>query len=62
MAPTFYPLIPRFIDGMWQTEIPPEGGDTTNSDVAYYQVAITASEEYEIIASGVEVEKRSIDN
>jgi len=57
MAPTFYPLIPRFVDGEWQAEIPPVGGDTTNSEVAYFQVAITASSEFEIIASGVEIDR-----
>jgi hypothetical protein len=56
MAPTFYPLIPRLVDGEWQAEIPPEGGDTTNSDVAFYRVTITAPEAYEIVASGVEVD------
>jgi hypothetical protein len=58
MAPTFYPLIPRLIDGEWQDEIPPEGGDTTNSDIALYQVTITASEEMDLIASGVEVDRK----
>jgi hypothetical protein len=58
MAPTFYPLIPRLIDGEWQDEIPPQGGDTTNSDVALYQVTITAPEEMNLIASGVEVDRK----
>lgn len=58
MAPTFYPLIPRFVDGKWQAEKAPEGGDTTSSDMAYYQVSITAPEAFEIIASGVAIERK----
>jgi hypothetical protein len=58
MAPTFYPLIPRLIEGKWQVEVPPEGGDTTNSDVSLYQVTITASEELDLIASGVEIDRK----
>jgi hypothetical protein len=57
IAPTFYPLIPRLVDGEWQVEVPPEGGDTTNSDVALYQVTITAPEEMDLITSGVEVDR-----
>ena len=34
-APTAYPLVPRRIDGAWQVETAPPGGDTTNSDTAY---------------------------
>jgi hypothetical protein len=58
MAPTFYPLIPRLVGGEWQAEIPPEGGDTTNSDVAFYHVTITAPEAYEIVSSGIEVDRQ----
>jgi hypothetical protein len=57
MAPTFYPLIPRFVNGDWQVEIAPAGGDTTNSDAAYFEVTITTSEEFEVIASGEEVKR-----
>jgi len=58
VAPTFYPLIPRLVDGEWQAEIPPVGGDTTNSDVAFFDVTITAPEEFEIVTSGVEVDRQ----
>jgi aminopeptidase N len=58
IAPTFYPLIPRRVDGKWQAEIAPTGGDTTSSDMAYFEVSITASEEFEVIASGVEIQRQ----
>jgi hypothetical protein len=62
IAPTFYPLIPPLIDGEWQVEIPPEGGDTTNSDVALYQVTITAPVEMDLITSGVGVDRALSDD
>jgi len=42
LAPTFYPLIPRLVDGLWQTLPAPPGGDTTNSDSALYVWRVTA--------------------
>ena len=53
-APTFYPLVPRRIDGEWQAEQAPPGGDTTNSDTALYQVDLTYPGGMAMIASGVE--------
>ncbi len=53
-APTFYPLVPRRIDGEWQVEVAPPGGDTTNSDTALYQVDLTFPEDLALVASGVE--------
>jgi hypothetical protein len=54
-APTFYPLVPRLIEGEWQTDAAPEAGDTTNSDIALYDVTINAPEEFVLVTSGVEV-------
>lgn len=54
-APTFYPLVPRLIDGEWQKEPAPPVGDTTNSDIAFYTVTITSPEELELVISGVEI-------
>ncbi len=42
LAPTFYPLIPRIVDGEWQTMPAPPGGDTTNSDTSLYVWRVTA--------------------
>lgn len=57
IAPTFYPLVPRLVDGEWQAEAPPQIGDRTNSDTAFYQVEITASSNLTLIASGTEFER-----
>jgi hypothetical protein len=59
LAPTFYPLIPRQVGGDWQTENAPPGGDTTNSDIAFYDVRITAPAGYQLVTSGVQVEHDS---
>ena len=56
MAPTFYPLIPRLMPtGEWQVMVAPPGGDTTNSDVAFYDVYLTVPEELVLVATGVEI-------
>lgn len=55
IAPTFYPLIPLFAEGEWQTADAPPGGDTTNSEIAFYQIEVSAPAELEVAASGVEV-------
>jgi hypothetical protein len=57
LAPSFYPLIPRVVDGAWQVEPPPEGGDTTNSDSAYYAWQVTAPADLAVAASGSVVEE-----
>ncbi len=56
-APTFYPLIPRIVEGEWQVEYPLGGGDTTNSDSAFYAWRITAPADLVIAASGVVVDQ-----
>lgn len=62
IAPSFYPLVPRLIDGVWQVDDPPYGGDTTNSDIAFYDVHITSPAEFELAASGVEIEREDNDD
>ena len=57
IAPTFYPLIPRLVHGEWQIEPPPTGGDTTNSDSAFYAWRVTAPAGLQIAASGVVVDQ-----
>jgi hypothetical protein len=52
LAPTFYPLIPRIVDGHWQTLKAPAGGDTTNSDTALYNWQVTAPANLAIVGSG----------
>jgi hypothetical protein len=52
LAPTFYPLIPRRINGEWDTLLAPPSGDTTNSDSAVYVYRVTAPIDMAIAASG----------
>jgi hypothetical protein len=52
LAPTFYPLIPRIVDGKWQILRAPPGGDTTNSDTALYAWQVTAPANLAIVGSG----------
>lgn len=59
-APTFYPMIPPFQEGGWLVGRPAPGGDTTSSEVAFYQVEITANEAYPIVTSGVEIRRESL--
>lgn len=56
LAPSFYPLIPRHVDGAWQTEPAPTGGDTTNSDISFYAWRITAPDNLAVAATGTLVE------
>jgi hypothetical protein len=53
LLPSFYPLIPRIVDGQWQTVRPPDGGDTTNSDTAFYAWRVTAPSDLALVGSGV---------
>lgn len=57
-APTFYPLVPRFVDGQWEEKVAPPGGDTTNSDIALYNVQLTGPSDLALAASGVEVDSQ----
>lgn len=56
LAPTFYPVLPRLVNGQWQLEAPPLGGDTTNSDIALYTVFLTWPARYALASSGVLLE------
>ncbi|HEY71382.1 MAG TPA: M1 family metallopeptidase [Anaerolineae bacterium] len=62
IAPSFYPMVPRFVDGDWQTDDPPSAGDTTNSDIAFFDVRITTPTTLELAASGVEIERLEHDD
>ncbi len=55
LAPTFYPLVPRIVDGHWQTMPAPPGGDTTNSDTALYAWQVTAPADLAIVGSGTTI-------
>jgi hypothetical protein len=57
-APTFYPLVPRLVDGQWEEKKAPPGGDTTNSDIALYSVQLTGPSDLEVVASGAEIDRQ----
>ena len=50
--PTVYPLIPVYDDEGWNVEIAPEYSDDVYSDIAAYQVQITAPSAMTLVASG----------
>ncbi len=59
-APTAYPLVPLRRDGEWVVEKAPAGGDTTNSEVAFYQVELVAPEGLEVVTTGVELSREQL--
>ncbi len=59
-APTFYPLVPRLLDGEWDARTAPFGGDTTVSEVAFYEVRFSAPSDQTLVATGVEVDQASL--
>jgi hypothetical protein len=60
IAPTFYPIIPRWLGEDWEVEQAPPGGDTTNSETALYHLVVNAPAELEIAASGIETERQAL--
>lgn len=62
LAPTFYPMIPRFFDGEWETEPAPRGGDTTNSETSFYAWRITAPADMAVAATGTVIESSATGN
>jgi hypothetical protein len=60
IAPTFYPIIPRWLGEDWEVEQAPPGGDTTNSDTALYHLVINAPADFAIAASGIEVDRKAL--
>jgi hypothetical protein len=59
-APTFYPLVPRLIQGEWDARVAPSAGDTTVSEVSLYQVRISAPSDLTLVATGVEVGREEL--
>ena len=58
IAPTFYPIIPRIVDGQWQSQWPDSAnGDLSNSDTAFYAYRVTAPAGVAVAASGVVVDQ-----
>lgn len=49
-----YPVIPVYNEDGWNAEIPPQSGDVTFNDAAFYLVTVTAPKELTVVASGLE--------
>lgn len=49
-----YPVIPVYNEEGWNAELPPQAGDLTFNDAAFYLVTVTAPKDLTIVASGLE--------
>lgn len=49
-----YPVIPVYNDEGWNAELPPQSGDLTFNDAAFYLVTVTAPKDVTVVASGLE--------
>lgn len=49
-----YPVIPVYNEEGWNAELPPQAGDLTFNDAAFYLVSVTAPKGLTIVASGLE--------
>lgn len=56
-----YPVIPAYTQEGWNAEIPPQSGDLTFNDVAFYLVTVTAPKDVTVVASGLESSPVEID-
>jgi hypothetical protein len=56
-----YPMIPVYDEQGWHAEIPPQWGDLTYTDAAYFVVRVTAPAEAMLIASGQQVSNEKTD-
>jgi hypothetical protein len=52
-----YPMIAVYDDEGWNSEIPPQSGDVTYGDAAFYLVKIRAPKELTLVTSGNEVSR-----
>ncbi len=49
-----YPVIPVYNEEGWNAELPPQSGDLTFNDAAFYLVTVTAPKGVTVVASGLE--------
>ena len=49
-----YPVIPVYNEEGWNAELPPQSGDLTFNDAAFYLVTVTAPKGLTVVASGLE--------
>ncbi len=58
----FYPVIPVYDDEGWNVAAPSPSGDLTYFDASFYVVRVTAPADAIIVASGIAVEHRNVEN
>lgn len=58
----FYPTVPVYGEHGWDVEIPPPSGDVTFNDAAFYWVNVDAPADLVIVASGIEIARKSDDD
>lgn len=54
----FLPTVVMYTDAGWDKRDIPSDGDADNFDCSYYQVSITAPDNYTVAATGVEIENK----
>lgn len=57
----FYPMVAVYDDQGWNVEIPPRIGDVLYADTSFYLVRVTAPVSQTLVASGLEIERQTID-
>jgi hypothetical protein len=55
----FYPVIPVYDDEGWNVETPPPNADVPYFDASFYLVRVTAPANLTVVASGIEVDRKS---
>jgi hypothetical protein len=57
-----YPVIPVYNEEGWNAELPPQSGDLTFNDAAFYLVTVTAPQGVTVVASGLESAPATVNN
>jgi hypothetical protein len=53
-----YPMVAVYAENGWHAEIPPQSGDLTFTDAAYYTVQVTAPADLTLVATGREISRQ----
>jgi hypothetical protein len=57
-----YPVIPVYNEEGWNAELPPQSGDLTFNDAAFYLVTVTVPQGVTMVASGLESAPATVNN
>jgi len=53
----FFPIIPVYNDEGWNVENPPRNADMVFTDASFFDISVSAPEDWVLVSSGVEVER-----